>query len=315
VNTLILLNRASGMAAARWSAVREPLEQLLGVAPLVCDDTARWAGLVSEWAGSGPCRVLSAGGDGTLHSVINLFMRLPEAQRSNVYLGAVGLGSGNDFLKEPRPAVRIGGIGVRCRAEDASPQNLLRVERRDAAGQWQVEYAATSCSVGLIAIGNDRFTRRRGLTGVCWRFGPGAAIAAASLEVALRPSAIGVRLAIAAGADPGQARELFAGRALLAGAYVNRHFAGGLTYGGTIDPCSPAMGITVLPELGLVRRLAVLHTTSSRTGMPAPPAACWQGDDCSIILDEPGLAEMDGEVMTAREIRVRLVRGALRMCR
>lgn len=315
MNTLVLLNRASGMAAARWSAVRGPLERLLGAEPLVCDDTARWAGLVSDWAGSGPCRVLSAGGDGTLHSVINLLMRLPDTHRSNVCFGAIGLGSGNDFLKEPRPAARIGSAAVRCRTEDASPQNLLCVEHRDAAGQWRVEYAATSCSVGLIAIGNDRFTRRRGLTGLCWRFGPGAAIAAASLEVALRPSAIGIRLAAATGADPGQARELFAGRALLAGAYLNRHFAGGLTYGGSIDPCSPAMGITVLPELGLVRRLAVLHAASSPTGLPAPPAACWQGEDCSIILDEPGPMEMDGEVMTAREIRVRLVREALRMCR
>jgi diacylglycerol kinase (ATP) len=54
--------------------------------------------------------VIAAGGDGTVHEVINGLMRIPEEQRP--YLGVVPLGSGNDFSN---------AIGM-----DSLPANALR---------------------------------------------------------------------------------------------------------------------------------------------------------------------------------------------
>lgn len=307
MNVLVLRNPGAGRAAAGWPLLRDEMERTLPAAPRVCDDLRAWPAAVEELGRSGPGLVLAAGGDGTVHRAVNILLALPEEARANLCLGVAGLGSSNDFLKSPPGAGRVGGVPVRWRPGDAVVQNVLRVEYRDGAGAVRVEYAATSCNVGIVAAGNDRFNRGRGVIGACRRLGASAGVLAATVSAAFRRPAVSLLLTL-------DGRELFAGRIELAAAFVNPHFAGRLRFPSLANPGSPAMGVAVLPEAGVCRRAALLATTARR-GLPSPPALCGEGQECEMVPDRPTLLEMDGEVATAARIRVRLLRGALRVCR
>jgi hypothetical protein len=74
------------------------------------------------------------------------------------------------------------------------------------------------------------------------------------------------------------------------------------------------MGVALLPEVGVRTRLAALRA-AGRAGLPAPPAAYWRTGVCSVLMEQPGPLEMDGEVVDAVEFDVSLVRQALKVCR
>src|SRR5215203_3885270 len=50
--------------------------------------------------------IISAGGDGSMHLLANTLLNNPSVNRDNIILGAIGLGSSNDFLKPFRRKIK-----------------------------------------------------------------------------------------------------------------------------------------------------------------------------------------------------------------
>jgi YegS/Rv2252/BmrU family lipid kinase len=103
--------------------------------------------------------VISIGGDGTVHEVINGLMQVPEERRPR--LGIVPMGSGNDFAHaigmDPRPAYALTQIF------NGKPRRIDIGKLVDGAGR--VEYWDNAVGVGFdatVTIHSRRFTYLRG---------------------------------------------------------------------------------------------------------------------------------------------------------
>jgi YegS/Rv2252/BmrU family lipid kinase len=103
--------------------------------------------------------VISVGGDGTVHEVINGLMQVPEERRPR--LGIVPMGSGNDFAHaigmDPRPAYALTQIF------NGKPRRIDIGMLVDGAGR--VEYWDNAVGVGFdatVTIHSRRFTYLRG---------------------------------------------------------------------------------------------------------------------------------------------------------
>ncbi len=83
--------------------------------------------------------VITVGGDGTVHEVVNGLMRVPKERRPR--LGIVPLGSGNDFAHS---------VGMAKDAEDA-----LRQIMRGSPGAWI--FAACRTTAGGLNTGTTRW--------------------------------------------------------------------------------------------------------------------------------------------------------------
>ena len=310
MKTLVLVNRNadSGRAVRKWRRIAPWVRDRFGASLSVWHERADWEQLVGDALGSGPAIVVAAGGDGTVHRVANLMLALPPDQTADARLGAIGLGSGNDFHKPLNGCVRVQGVPVRCCASKAVRQNVIRVEWEDAQGGRHRAHAVTSCSLGMIALGNELFSRRRGPVGLCRRFSHAAGVwCAAVLSTAAR-RAVRARVYVAG-------EIAYDGAASLVSAYVNPHFAAGLSYTGPMDVVRPGMGITVLPDVGVLERWRLLRE-AAQAELPGPPRTRhWEAQHCEIKLDEAQLLEMDGEVVAVKGVRMRLVPGALEVCR
>jgi len=308
MNTLVLVNRNAdlGRGARTWQRVAPHLRNLLGCAPAVCDDRDDWAERVRDVARSGPATVIAVGGDGTVHRVANLLLGLD--RDAGVRLGAIGIGSGNAFHQPTNGCLQVRGVPVRCSTAGAVRQNVIRVDYEDTHGRMHRGYAVTSCSLGMVALGNRLFSRGRGPVGACRRLGALAGVwCAAAVSTATQP---GMRVRAHVDGQPA-----FDGGASLIGVYINPHFASGLRYTGPMDAERTCMGVTVLPNVSVFERWRLLHQ-AARTELPGPPRTQhWDAQHCAVELDGAQWLEMDGEVVSARTVHMQLLRGALEVCR
>jgi YegS/Rv2252/BmrU family lipid kinase len=115
--------------------------------------------LARQAAEEGYQMVISVGGDGTVHEVINGLMQVPAERRPR--LGIVPMGSGNDFAHaagvDPRPAYALQAVF------NGKPRRIDIGKLEDGSGR--VEYWNNALGIGFDAtttIHSRRFTYFRG---------------------------------------------------------------------------------------------------------------------------------------------------------
>ncbi|MBL7697001.1 MAG: hypothetical protein JNK79_02545 [Chitinophagaceae bacterium] len=154
----ILINRncCQGKGWKKWNAVRDQvLKRLPGAEEVVTENAdemhSRLSGIVKE---NDESRIISAGGDGSIHALINAL--LDSGQNSKHIVGAIGLGSSNDFLKPFKTF--IGDVPVRVNTS-APPvyQDAGKIGYTDANGIERQKYFIVNASVGVTAEGNWHF--------------------------------------------------------------------------------------------------------------------------------------------------------------
>jgi len=122
----VVVNPASGRgrAARRWPRLAAALSRAgVRFEPAVTREAGHAAALVADAVRAGHRRVLAVGGDGVLHEALNGLMSGREAARDEICLGAVPLGSGNDWARargiptEPEAAARVVAAGRTARQD------------------------------------------------------------------------------------------------------------------------------------------------------------------------------------------------------
>ncbi|MCK4804589.1 MAG: hypothetical protein KAT88_08520 [Spirochaetes bacterium] len=99
---------------------------------------------------------ISAGGDGGINLLINTIIENKgENPLSEFTLGAVGLGSSNDFHKPIKE--KIQGVPVRLNDTKSILRDVGEVYYTDQNGQQREKYFLVSASAGIVARGNQHF--------------------------------------------------------------------------------------------------------------------------------------------------------------
>ncbi|MGZ3974757.1 MAG: diacylglycerol/lipid kinase family protein [Flavisolibacter sp.] len=100
--------------------------------------------------------IISAGGDGSIHYLVNYLMTLPLTIRETVWVGAIGLGSSNDFLKPF--GEKVNGIPVRIHIDQPSIRHDVGLaEYRGGLGATNRKYFIVNASFGVTAEANWNF--------------------------------------------------------------------------------------------------------------------------------------------------------------
>jgi diacylglycerol kinase (ATP) len=278
---LVIRNPAAGRgrAAKRWPAAAQDLKS----AGIVFDEAVtRSPGeaiAIAERASSSYSLVIAAGGDGTVHEVVNGLMR---AGRGTVF-GVIPLGSGDDFAK-------LLGSRKETRKLDVG---------RIACGS-EVRFFANGMDIGFGAHAARNVKRvPRLLTGF------GAYLGALALTLVRYPL-LRVRVAL----DDAPSFELTTAMA----AAMN-----GTTFGGSFRVCPAARpddGLLDVMLVGAVGRLEILQLVpkilrGAHTGDPR--LRMLRTRRMTIESDQPLLVETDGEIafQDARKLQIEVLPGAL----
>jgi diacylglycerol kinase (ATP) len=157
---MILVNplACGGMALKRWRRVESSFRGDATSCMHLMNGPAASERQIREALDCGETEFLAVGGDGTLNRVLNLLMTdLPPHHLSSITLGAVGVGSSNDFHKPFCDVQTRSGIPVRADFENADYRDVGVLDYDDD-GCAKRMYFLSNASAGVLAEANRFFS-------------------------------------------------------------------------------------------------------------------------------------------------------------
>lgn len=139
----------------RWKHIRsQVLDRLPSATEIVTENTEDLSlQLGSIFSTNEASCIVSAGGDGSVHLVANAILQ--HEQPSGHVLGAIGLGSSNDFLKPFQSFIQK--VPVRINTSSRVLRDVGEVRYIDKNGVKQKKYFIINASIGVTAEGNWNF--------------------------------------------------------------------------------------------------------------------------------------------------------------
>jgi diacylglycerol kinase (ATP) len=147
-----------GKGWKRWMNIREDVNRTLGLSTseMILEKGVVLKNTLEPILTNDRTIIISAGGDGSIHYLVNYLLSLPQQQVEQTTLGAIGLGSSNDFLKPFES--KILGIPVRINVNGPALQHDIGVVDYSCAnGEAKRKYFIVNASFGVTAEANWKF--------------------------------------------------------------------------------------------------------------------------------------------------------------
>jgi len=296
-----------GNSLPRWERVKEEIRNRMGIfetEEILSPDEIVFQ--VSKALKDGESMFIAAGGDGTVNLLLNTIMKLSD--NPDLTIGAVGLGSSNDFHKPFRPEAFINGIPVRIDSKNAFPCDVIRTDYQDIRGHRNARFCLTNASIGITAEANAIFNSRLRFIRMLQGISVDAAITAAALKAIFTYHNISCQLIVNNGEE-----QRFSVTNL--GIIKNPHFAGSLCYDTPIEPDDGKLGINLCMGLSLCEKIGMLIALYNHRFQGRPKTKSWIANRLLVTSDQVFALEMDGEVIHTNSAEFNIIPKRVRCCR
>jgi diacylglycerol kinase (ATP) len=305
---LVIVNKKAGggRAGKRWEGVRPELNGFAKrMKMVVTSDVSSMRAAVAAALRDGETDYVAAGGDGTVNALLNVLINETSGNVARLRLGAIGLGSSNDFHK---PGVRssvIAGCPALLDFESAQPRDVGRcIVSLDSSATTR--YFLLNGSIGVTARANEFFNHPDVFLGFLKRHSTSGAIGYAALRTILNPAPIPMTVM---SVETGRVTGDFVYAAVL----KSPHVSGGLKFPGEALYDSGRFSVYCFKSMGRMK-LAELALALSRGRSFGAGCISWSPTSCSFSASEPFAVETDGEIMRATDARFSLIPHYIKVC-
>jgi diacylglycerol kinase family enzyme len=297
----VLLNPAAGHASdpRRLSVARREIAERFDAVETALDPAGAWKAEVAAALARGVGTFVAAGGDGTVHALLEALVELHARPLEELTFGVAALGSSNDFVKPLRRG--DGPVPLRLDAARAAPRDLVLVRLVAPSGERRTSLLAVSASAGVVAEGNALFGAERRP-----RHRTGIAIARAALGAIRRHRDFTARL------EHDGTEEVV--RLSSLSVLKSRWLSGALRYDLPVAPDDGLLGVAACVAMGRLRLLATVAGLLLGRFRDRPGTKSFQTTALRLRADAPFLLEVDGEVEPVVEASFDLLAWRIRVC-
>lgn len=304
---LVVVNPAArkGTAWRRYERVRPTLEQRLDTTTTEMTASGAWTGAVGQALAEGVRLFVAVGGDGTVHALVNaLACQRGALSLSDLALGAVGVGSSNDFHKPYRDLVA--GVPVRIDGRRTTPRDVVRARYCDHVGRERSRLFLISASIGLVATANGFFNRGDRILRRLDRIWPQLAIVYAALRTLASYRNLPAEITLPSGPE----------RMALTNASVLKtpYLSGSFRYDTPVPSDDGLVTVNLCHGLDRLSTLRMFLDLARGRFEGRPGTHHWRSKAIEIRLDSDADLELDGEVVQASHIRFDVTGERILLC-
>ncbi len=292
---LVVLNPGArgGRGRELWSRLEGRVAERLRPRLVETDLAGAWT---RELKSAGVRIFIAAGGDGTVNLLVNALAELGPLDR--FVLGAVGLGSSNDFHKPYRAAIPLKvnpeGIGRR-------DVGVARYVAPD--GSLRIRHFIVSAGMGVTARANAFFNS---LGALKRRWTQAAILYSAGRTIALHRNAP-ARIRVGDRTERVEISNL----SVLKTPYLS----GSLRFDTPVAPDDGLFAVNLCDGMRRLDLARLLVDLSLGRFLGRPCRRSWRVPAVSVETDSPESLELDGEVVTARGVEFRILPEKIGVCR
>lgn len=304
---LINPRAGAGNTLTRWNLIEPLMKERFGdVRVFFLGAPGAVAHAVEAAVSSADPRIVAAGGDGTVNAVVNAILNGPPEYASACVLGALGLGSSNDFHKPFGSNETLRGVHARLDFANASPCDAGAV-RLTLNGTTTTRHFFLNASAGITAEGNRQFNHPGPVLGMLKRVSVRAAITYAAITSLIGFENIPVRLTIPQ-----------AGTFTLAltnlGIVKTPYFSGDLHYDIVKDYTNGRFGIVACEGMGTRQRYMLFRSLMHGSFAHLSHVRSWSAAEVELSANRPIRIEFDGETVMAEAASFTVLPHALKVC-
>lgn len=301
---LLVLNPKAGGGTAidRWTRIRPELTGRHNLEVEVLGQPGDMPDLVARGIAAGHRTFVAGGGDGTVNALCNALL---DSYVRGRRIGAIGLGSSNDFHKPGR--AWIGRIPIRLDSVHTFFEDVGRLVITRPGGGREIRHWMVNASIGLTADANLRFNLAGGPLGRLKGVSTGLSIGAATLLTLLHDRGHTLSVTVNGSPVPG---DRFRNLAFI----KNPSVAGCLHYDTAPGSGEGVFHFHAVGDVPLPSLLRILFGLVRGRFAGSPGTRSVEAATSRITGSRPFAVEFDGEVMEAVAVDVSVIRQGMEVC-
>jgi len=243
--------------------------------------------------------LISAGGDGSVNFLANYLIN--RGNGNHISLGAVGLGSSNDFHK-PMGEV-VNGIPLRLNYQSLIQNDIGKVEFLDSSGKRKSKYFIINASIGVTAEANVFFNRNKGIIHYFKKRWTQGAILYAALRTIFVFRNFSARLEFGGKEKAVKLTNL--------SVLKSPHVSGTMKYDQEINPGDGMLGLNYCCEMNIPDLLRLMNDLGKGCFQGKPKRFSYYTTSLHLQTKKPVALETDGEVEKGTDFKFSILPRAI----
>ena len=304
---LINPNACAGKASEKWNKIKRSLNKKICSAEIITLNGAGSKSVVENCINKGETEFVAAGGDGTINHLLNDIVSSATDQLEYIKLGAIGLGSSNDFHKPFDKNNGVNGIHCKINFKNIEKQDLCRLSWEDENGLFKSRFFLLNSSIGITAEANLLFNKPDRMLRFLKRKNTNTAIIYAALKTIFTYKNRKVKICTGGAEKQVSVTNL--------GIVKSPHFSGNFCYDSSYEPGNGKYNVHLIEGMPLFRLLTILYRLTKKRFSGYPGTSSCLTDKIAIKSNKTFAVEFDGEVIETKKAVYSIIPRAVNICK
>lgn len=305
----VLLNSKAGgnRALSRWNEFVGSINSNL-MSANICSYNGKQSdtSIIKEVLKKGETDFVAAGGDGSINFLLNLLFKFAtKEQLDQIKLGAVGIGSSNDFHK-PFPSNNPNKYPFNLNFNKVQQRDVCYLSYKDR-DTWKKKYFLINVSIGLTADGNKHFNNPPKILRTLKSLNTNSAIYYTAIREILSFNNKRVIITL-------DGNKKFQTKLSNIGIVKNPHFSGNLRYNEEADYMNGLFKVYLCERMSKLDYLKLLFALMSNKFDSLEKTRSFSCEKISIQSDQDFTVEFDGETVETNSVKFGILPKRLMVC-
>ena len=305
---LVVVNKNSGGGTAlkKWNSIYKLLQLNGSTETFIVGRNGSFDKFILNSVQNGKTDFIIAGGDGSINYFLNRCIDLLEPiTLKQIKLGAIGIGSSNDFHKPFLSSNLIENIPCKLNLNEAVPRDVGCIEFERDRKTFK-KYFLINASIGVTAEGNHFFNNPDFILRYLKKISTQSAITYTVLKNILIYKNFKTKIEVN--------NESFTANIANLGVLKSPFFTGKLRF--QSDPLldNGFFDVHLYEFISKIKLLKLFYTLSKRKSDKIFNKKFWRTDRIKISSEKEFAVEFDGEVITTKKVEFSVKPGLIKVC-